>query len=470
MKTRIALPPYLPDQSANSGVLLEAEGVYPRTDGYGPVNSFASFSNALPAAFKGGHSFIADDGTSTLLVGHATGLVKYSAGAWTNIFTGMTVSGQWRFIPFGNYAICLNGVETKVVNLLSGAGSVLTGAPAGVAGGVVGQYVVIIQAAGDLLGVYNSADNDHTGWTPGVGGSTIQPMLTGNECMGFIGGEYGVILQRARLVRMSRTGDAVAPFSYDEITNNVGCASKGSVAAYGRSGFFLSDAGFMAIEDGQALVPIGSEQVDRWFRERVPRDDWERVFSAVDPQNKLVIWCVPGTPGFLLIYNFELKRWSTAELAIDGVFAGFTSSVTLEELAVTYPDLDAMTISLDDPRWSGGNPRLYAVYSSVGTLSGATLKATLQMGFNEFSPGKRFRLFNVAPVTDCTVGLTLTADGRARMGDVPNVVTATELRASGVMPIRASGQYIKLGLEVAAGSLWSYIQGLEVEGEAGGGR
>ncbi|MGL5734258.1 MAG: hypothetical protein ACRCYS_05260, partial [Beijerinckiaceae bacterium] len=261
-----------------------------------------------------------------------------------------------------------------------------------------------------------------------------------------------------------------APFTYDEITNNVGCASKGSVTAYGRSGFFLSDAGFMAIEDGQALVPIGSEQVDRWFRERVPRDDWERIFSAVDPQNKLVIWCVPGTPGFLLIYNFELKRWTTAELAIDGVFAGFTSSIDLETLAVTYPDLDAMTISLDDPRWSGGNPRLYAVYGSVGTLSGATLKATMQMGFNEFYPGKRSRVLNVAPVTDCTSGMTLTVDGRARMGDAPNVVTATELRASGVMPIRASGQYIKLGLEIAAGTLWTYAQGLEVEVEAGGGR
>jgi hypothetical protein len=66
--------------------------------------------------------------------------------------------------------------------------------------------------------------------------------------------------------------------------------------------------------------------------------------------------------------------------------------------------------------------------------------------------------------------MTLTVDGRARMGDAANVVTETDLRASGVMPIRASGQYIKLGLEIAAGSIWSYAQGLEVEVDAGGGR
>lgn len=470
MKTRIELPAFMPDQSANSGVLSEAQGVYPRADGYGPVNAFASLSAALPAAFKGGASFIADDGTSTMLVGTATGLVKYAGGTWADVFTGMTVAGQWRFIPFGNFAICLNGVETKVVDLLTGIGTTLAGAPAGVAGGVVGDYVVIVQGAGDLLGVYNSAQDNHTGWTAGVNGSTIQPMLTGNECMGFVGGEYGVILQRNRIVRMNLSGESLAPFSYDEITNNVGCASKGSVAAHGRSVFFLSDGGFMALEDGQALVPIGSEQVDRWFQGKVPRDDWERIFAAVDPQNKLVIWCIPGTPGFLLFFNFVLKRWSTAELPIDGVFPGFTASTTLEELAVTFPDLDALTISFDDPRWSGGNPRLYAVFGSVGTLTGPTLKATLQLGFSEFAPGRRTRLEHITPVTDAIGGLTLSVEGRARMGDPPVTVSTTDLRASGIMPLRISGQYLKPKLEIGAGTTWSYVQGLEIEAHSGGWR
>jgi hypothetical protein len=471
MRKRIALPAFLPDQSSNSGVLLEAEGVYPRVDGYGPVGAFASLSDALPAAFKGGQSFIADDGTSTLLVGTATGLVKYAAGAWTDLVTGMSVSGQWRFFQFGNFAVGLNGVTTKVINLTAGTAGNLAGAPNGIAGGVVGDYAVIVQGSNDLLGVYTSGFNDHTDWNPaGTGGATIQPMLTGGECMGFIGGEYGVILQRQRIVRMSRTGDDLAPFSYDEITPNVGCASKGSVATAGRSVFFLSDRGFMALEDGQALKPIGSEKVDRWFQGIVPRDDYERMFSAVDPQNKLVVWCIPGSPGFLLIYNFELDRWATAEMPIDGIFAGFTSSQTLEEVAVTYPDLDAMPISLDDPRWSGGNPRLYAVSGSVGTLTGPALKASFQMGFNEFNPGMRSRVREVTPITDAIAGLTLEIDARARMGDAPAKFTATTLRGSGAMPIRVSGRYQKPRLEIAAGTLWTYVQGLEIDVAAGGER
>ena len=42
-------------------------------------------------------------------------------------------------------------------------------------------------------------------------------MLEGGEVMGLAGSEYGVILQRRRLVRMNVTGDVAAPFSYDPI-------------------------------------------------------------------------------------------------------------------------------------------------------------------------------------------------------------------------------------------------------------
>ena len=467
----IAFPPFLPDQSSNSGVLLEATNVVPRADGYGPVQDFVGFSTALPDAFKGGASFIAADGTSTLLAGTAGGLSKFGGGTWSSLLTGMTVPGQWRFVQFGNYAIGVNGVQTKVVDLSAATASTLTGAPAGVAIAVVGDYVVIAQDAGDLLGIYTSGFNDHTDWNPaGTGGATIQPMLVGGEVMGLAGGEYGVILQRRRIVRMTRSGDDTAPFSYDAIADDTGCASKASVASVERTVFFLADKGFMALSDGQTLKPIGSEKVDRTFQDRVARDDWERLFSFVDPQAKCVGWVVPGTPGTVWVYNYELDRWATWELPIDGIFAGFTSSVGLETLAGIYPDLDAMTISLDDPRFAGGNPRLFAVQGgTVGTLSGATLAAAFQLGHTQFKDG-RARIISARPITDATAGLTLKLDMRARMGDPANVKTTTALRASGSMPIRAAGQFIKPRLEIAAGTEWTYAQGIKFEAAAGGER
>lgn len=470
MKQSLTMPPYLPDQSAFSGALVQAENVYPKVDGYGPISGFTGFSSALSAAFKGGASFIASDGTSSLLVGTATGLVKYSGGSWSNVITGMTVTGQWRFAQFGDFGIGVNGSSTKVVNLTLGTGSTLTGAPTGIAIGVVGDYVVILQDTGNILGVFTSGFNNHTNWNLS-NGATYQPMLTGGECMGFAGGEYGVILQRQRIVRMTRTGDNTAPFQYDEITPNLGCASKASVIAIGRTVYFLSDSGFKALEDGQVIKPIGSEKVDRTFASEVPRDDWEKLFVAYDPQSKVVVWCVPGTPGKLWIYNYELDRWSTAKLNLDGIFSGFTSSISLETLAATYTNIDTMTISLDDPRWAGGNPRLYCIQSGVaGTFFGDTLEAALEWSHLEPIKGARARFWKFRPVTDATSGITLKLDCRARTGDSASISTFTDLRASGDMPVRASGRYVKPRLEYAAGTNWSFVNGLEFDAEAGGGR
>lgn len=466
----IPLGEFLPDQNTLGGGLNIAQNVVPIVGGYGPLGSHYSISSALPAAFAGGGSFIAGDGSSYMLVGTATGLVKYAGAGWTNLVTGMTVAGHWRFTQFGDYVVSVNGVETKVTALTGGTGTTtaLTDAPAGVCITTIGDYVVIGQDAGDLSGIYTSGFNSHTDWDTVAGTATYQPMLTGGEVMGLAGGEYGVILQRQRLVRMSVTGDATAPFTYDEITTNAGCASKGSVCQAGRSVFFLSDRGFMALDDGQALRPIGSERVDRTFQARIPSTDYERIFSAVDPENKLVYWMVPGSPAYVLIYNFALDKWSEGSFIADGLFPGFTSSVDLETLAITYPDLDAMTISLDDPRWRGGSPAMYLVVDSeVGTFDGANLPATFEGSFFEPVKGRVSRFRAVRPVSDSlTMGLTL--DCRERLGDAANIKTAGDVRASGIMPIRASGRYIKFNWTDEGD--WTFAQGLDPELAAGGAR
>ena len=465
------LAEWLPDQTSTSGGLNQAQNVLPRVDGYGPLQSLQTLSTALPAAFKGGGAFIATNGTSTLLVGTATGLVQYAAGAWTSIVSGLTITDDWRFVQFGNNVVAVNGSVTKAINLTTGVATTLAGAPTGKSVAVVGDYVVIGQDTSDLLKISTSAFNDYTGWTPGVAQSTVQPMLTGGEVMGLAGGEYGVILQRQRLVRMSRTGDGLAPFQYDQITDNVGCACKASVAAEGRSVFFLSDRGFMALENGQQLVPIGSEKIDRTFQAAVPRDDYERMFSAVDPQNKLVIWCIPGLAGSLWIYNFELNRWAYGALPIDGIFSGFTSSQTLEQVSATYPNLDTMPYSLDDPRFQGGSPRLYGVSGGLlGTFTGANLAALFETSFSQDTPGRKSRYRQLRPITDATAGMALSVDCRDRLGDVPNVTVAGPLRVSGAMPIRTYGRYAKLTWSIAAATTWSFAQGYEAQFEAGGER
>jgi len=470
--SRLPLPDYKPDQSVNSGVLLRAENVYPAIDGYRPIRDVATISDALAANFNGGSSAISASGTGYLLAGTATNLYRYNAGSWSSIIGSLTITERWKFVQFGNYSIGVNGSDTVEVDLGAGTASLLATAPTGTSVAVVGDYVVIGQPDGDISAVATSAFNDHTAWTPGTDQSTLQPMNTGGEVMAVCGGEYGIILQRERIVRMTRTGDADAPFQYDEITSNFGCADGNTVAQAGRTIFFRSDRGFMALDDGQVLKPIGSEKVDRKFDEVVARDDYDRIYTAIDPQNKLVFWGIPGSPGTLWIYNFELDKWTTGSLNFTGIFPGFTTSIGLDDLSVIYNNIDTMPYTLDDPRWTGGNPRLYLFdeTNALGTLAGDTLSASLEMGFTEFAQTRNARLRAVRPITDATSGLSLTLDARARMGDAQNLKTASALRASGVMPVRARGRYIKTSLYVSAATDWDYIQALEYEFEAGGER
>lgn len=470
-RKRIAFPAFLPDQIPRD-VLTQARNVLPAPDGYRPVKSLAAISEALGATFKGGGSFISTDGTAYLLAGTANGLERFTSGAWTVLLAAMSVTDRWRFAQFGNYVVAVNGVDTKQVDLLAGTASDLTDAPTGNGVAVVGDFVVISQADGDQLLVQWSAFNDHTAWTPAVDQSGFQPMLTGGEIKGIAGGEYGIILQRFRLVRMERTGDATAPFNFAEITPNFGCASSGSIAQAGRTVFFLSDRGFMALEDGQSLKPIGNEKFDRTFRESVSADDYEKMWSAVDPKQSLVFWGMPGVPGTIWVYNWVLDRATTIEIPFAGLFAGYESSMTLDEVAALYPDLDTMPYSLDDPRFQGGDPRLYVVTgdNEVGALSGPALEAVLTHGWIAPADPSLARVRAVHPITDATAGVTVTIDARQQMGSAELKTVSGAMQASGRAALRCRGKYLSTTVKHAAGSVWTYSQGYDLEFDVGGAR
>ena len=64
------------------------------------------------------------------------------------------------------------------------------------------------------------------------------------------------------------TVDANVSFRFDVLERGIGTPAPRSVCWLGDTVFFYSQAGFYAF-DGQNLVPIGSNVVDRWLRERV---------------------------------------------------------------------------------------------------------------------------------------------------------------------------------------------------------
>lgn len=469
----IALPEWLPDQLELGNVLVEADNVMAFANGYAPVGQFSAVSDVLSDTFLGGGSFISTDGNAYLLAGGSAGIYRAATGAWTSLVTGLTVTKRWRFKQFGNFAITVNGTtDTRQVDLSSGVQSVIADAPGGVdlavIGGTNGGHVFIAQPDGAQLDVAWSALNDRSGWTPGTDQSGQETMITGGEVMGLAGGEYGVILQRSRLVRVDSTGNADAPFSFSEITDNYGCASTASIVQAGRSVFFLSDRGFMALEDGQALKPIGNEKFDRHFRETVPRADWEKLYAAVDPRRTIVMWAMPGNPGKAWVYNWALGRATTITTSFDAIFSGYESAIGLDALDAIYGDLDSIPYSLDDARFQGGSPSLYVVKGAqLGLFAGEPLQAYIKQG--QASAGdKRLRLRAIWPEIDATSGVTCTVEARQRMGDTVDATVSGTMQYSGRVPLRAAGKYFTPGFTIAAGTNWDLFTGYRLEATPSG--
>lgn len=462
--------PYEPDKPPHlQDGLTDMGNSYAGATGYRPVGQFQSFTVALPGAFNGGTAFVASDSSGALLAGTDDAIYRYSGTAWTALDTGLTVPERWQFTQFGDLAIAVNGGTTTKIDLIANTIADVPDAPTAVCVATVRDFVVYGQADGNAALVQWSAFGNADGNTPGVDQAGFQPMLTGGYVMGIAGGEYGVIIQRSRVVRMSYTGDPDLPFQFDEISANIGAISRGSIAQSGRQVFFYSDRGFMMC-DGNTVSPIGFERVDETFRKLYPRSILTQMYSAIDPRRNVVAWMMPGNPGLTLLYDWALDRWSNIRGTFNATFSGFSANTSLEALDALYPGgVDTIPYSLDDPRFAGGDPLFLVVdpTNTVGTLSGANAAAWFQAPFLEYVPGLSARVRATRPVGDAISGLTVTLDGRARLGDPAETSARSTLNASGLMPVRMNKRYIAPRLDFAAGAVWTFAQGVQLEVEPG---
>ena len=471
VRQRIIYGAYEPDKAQHlTDGLKDMANAYPAANGYKPVGAFEPITDPLPAKFNGGAAFVDSNESGTLFAGTTTNLYRYAAG-WVSIVDSLALTNRWQFTQFGDVVIAVNGAATQAVDLIANTAGAVPGAPSATSVATVRDFVVYGGAAGNAALVQWSGFNDYRKNTPGEDQAGFQPMLDGGDVQGIAGGEYGLIIQRSAVRRMTYTGDQYV-WQFDVIAPEVGAISKGSIAQSGRRVYFLSDRGFMFC-DGTDVQPIGVERVDQTFFASYSRAQLDTMYAAIDPRRTTVAWLVPGAPGKLWVYNWTLDRWSIIMLDAVGVFSGFTSSITLEQLNALYPDgLDTIPFSLDSTRFSGGDPLLLLANASnqIGALSGDNLAASFTTPYVEWSDGRGSRVRSIRPLTDATSGMAVTFDCRQRLGDITGLVSRGTLMESGDMPVRASGRYISTKLSVAAAADWTFVQGFEPAYAMGGGR
>lgn len=479
MRESLPFGELLPDQPeyANPGLLV-ADGVYPVARGYRPLGEFSeNIGGLLTADCLGGTSYRASDSNVFVLAGTTSNLYRYASNTWTSVGSGYAANTTvgWRFAQWGNLVIATNGVQTPLkLDMVAATPSfsALGGTPpTGELIAIVRDFVVLGRADGDPYKLQWSGINNAEQWTVGSNQSDFQIMPTGGEITGITGGEYGLVLQENRISRMTYVGGALL-YQFDEISAAVGCIAPWSVAQVGRLTFFLSAQGF-AVCDGNSVTMIGDEKVNQTSLVDIDRSYLGGMSATIDPRLSLIIWAMPNASpsSKLYIYNYALGRWSTATQDVQKLFQnGLTTSVNLEELDALYTSIDDMTASLDDEQWRGGYPIVYLVNGSrqLGALGTLPKAATFTTGYLALAGEQRARLQEVHPVIDTVVGVSLTVDGKDRLGDLPTADSYTAINRRGCFKTRETWRYMQMTLTVAAGTDWSAAQGLEVEFVGGG--
>jgi hypothetical protein len=477
---------WTPDRPAlNNAGVTEAKNVIPALTGYRSFRSLGALSGAATNKIIGMFAGKSDAGSAALYVGDSGKLYKMDAS--DSSLTDVSKSGgytttsddRWRFVQFGQSLIATNYDNPPQTATVAGAGAFadLGGSPPKAKFiTVVRDQVVMANTNDSIDGVkpyrlWWSGINSATSWTSGTNLSDYQDVADAGACTGLVGGEHFIALFERALVIGTYVG-APAVYNIQRVQGKRGCSVPGSVAGIG-SGmvFFLADDGFYMLR-GDDLVAIGAEKVDHWFRDRFAVGSKENVVSGVDPIHQNVIWAYPsvesssGENDEILIYNYNLNRWSYAVQECSEIAQLFTAGYTLDQLDNISSSIDALPASLDDGIYQGGTFFFAgAKDKKVQSFTGDTLAATIETGEFAIAPGRHSLVNNVIPYLGAKLGqsptATVSVGSRSRQIDQPVFTSASSLNAAGYCPTRSSGAYHRVRLSVSGD--WETAQGVDVD-------
>ena len=378
---------WLPDQPPIAGALVDAFNVIPNQIGYAPLPTVSAISNdasdnlngvfsgrfgSVTKVFATSETKIFEYSSSNLNLTNVSRSGNYSAGA----------TGNWSTTQFGKVVLAANGAERLQAYTLGSSSlfaDVASAAPTANFVSVIRDFVVCANTTPEPNKIFWSDINDETDWVSGVTSqSDSQVIPDGGNIQGVSGGEFGLVMLQRSISRMTYAG-APLFFQFDTISRGLGCLEPQSIAQYGQLTFFLSDDGFYYC-DGQNVVPIGAEKVDRFFFNDAELSQLNTMSTAVDPVRRCIFWKYTNNSSAqsIIIYNWQVKRWSRGETTADFIAGVETEGITLESLNNYSSSLDALGISLDDRFWVSNNSLLAGgqdrkIVSFSGASSGSQI-------------------------------------------------------------------------------------------------
>ena len=479
-------------EAAGASAPSSATGFRPNADNdttadniFTTINAHADFSATNPsanvvtvtrAAAGGENLTVTSSDTTRLAVTDFTGGTPLT-GSDSDYIT---------FTQFGNHVIASNGVDApqywlmgtstafKDLSTIATSGTV----PTFRVSGVIRDFLVTGNQPTNTNRVQWSGINDISTWEFGTKSADFQDLPgSGGRIVAITSGEFGYVFRENQIIRLDFVGGSTV-FRFSVISPNRGAVFGKTVCQDNRQVFFYADDGFFQI-DGDRIIAIGSEKVNRFFDLDLNKAYTDRIVAAVDPFNTLAIWLYPskdnknnttGISDKVLIYNYVTQKWSTSEASASQIFSQFIGAYTVETMDLISQNLEDINISLDTNFWNGGQRFLGAINSSFGAsiFSGTDSIAEIETSEIELHPGARSNIIGVRPLVDTTANVTLKT--RERLADTPTESSSASMNDSGFNPIRQSGRYCRFNVKIPAGSSWNHAQGVDVQSSKGGER
>lgn len=489
---RVLFGEWLPDQPEldNPG-LIDARNCLPRGTSYTDFASVSTFDDALADPPTGAYATIDDGGDPEIYAGTADALYEKVGASWTDRTPVGGYNGgandYWRFTQFDNYVIATNYADVPQRKTLDAAADFADLATTGTAPkarqiGVINRFVMlgdIIDGSTELpFSTQWCAIDDVTDWpTPNT--PEARAVQSGrqlfNSSYGAVtaiatGQFWGLIFQKRAITRATYIGgDKV--FQFETFEQNRGCWAPQSMIQVGGLCYFLAHDGW-CVTDGQSVVQIGHEKVDRWFYGRVDQARLAEITSGVDWTNKCILWNFPdpaapaGQTNFVLALNFNNRRFSYAEETMQMLLQSYSEAATMEDLDSLASSLDDISISMDSPAWSGGSPTVMCFESDkLGSLSGDSLDALIETGETAPNPFGFTFIRGIRPlVTGQPSAVTVQLGTRSHQDESRSYTNETSRTTrTGVCDFRNNGKFLTARTLVRGG--FDHAIGLGVDSE-----
>ena len=473
---------WLPDQPEhlNPGANV-ATNVYYALNSYKRFPSLVDYSsNNISTDSRGAGSFRDNSGNVYNFVANNTDIYQLDGGTFTSRKSSLTGTNTdyWTFTQFGNYVIASNGVDAPQYYLMgtstnfANLSSIVTSGtlPTFRVSGVIRDFLVTGNHTSAQNRIQWSGINDIATWASGSKQSDLQDLPgSGGEIVHITSGEIGYVFRQNQIIRMDYVGGATV-FRLSVISPNRGAVYGRTVCQDNRRVFFYADDGFFEI-NGDNVVSIGAEKVNRFFDLNVNKAYLDRICAAVDPFNQLALWLYPSvnntsnTTGIcdrILIYNYATQKWSLAEANASTIFAQFVGAYTVELMDIISQNLENINIALDTDFWNGGQLLLGAIDSDykAAIFSGTDNEGEIETSEVELYPGFRSSVQSIRPIVDTTA--TVKIKTRDRLADSVTESSEISMNSTGVNPVRQSGRYVKVNVKTPSGVAWNHAQGIDI--------